>query len=130
MFKIDSENMIIYLTRGDSASIVFSAKDENGQVYHPNTNDRLSFSVAKKFGEEPLIEIITIMQDDEESFWTINLNASHTKDLSFGKYCFDVQLEMRDSESGELAGVNTIIGKTDEVTPYFIIWEEVSPEGE
>ena len=130
MFKVDSENMTIYLTRGDSASIVFSAKDENGQIFHPTANDRLSFSVAKKFGDAPLIEIVTIMQQDEEAFWTINLNADHTKNLNFGKYCFDVQLEIRDTNSGDLISVNTIIGKTDDISPSFVLWEEISPEGE
>lgn len=130
MFKVDPENMIIYLTRGDSASIVFSAKDELGEQYHPTQYDRLTFSVAKKLGENPLIEIINEMSDDEEKFWTIDIETDDTKHLNFGKYNFDVQLEMRNSYSGDLEAVNTIIGKTDDITPYFILWGEISPEGE
>ena len=130
MFKIDSENMTIYLTRGDSASIIFSAKSDEGEQFHPTKNDRLYFSAAKKHGEEPLIEIMNVMDDDESEFWTINLETEHTKHLNFSKYAFDVEIEMRDSVTDELTGVKTIIGKTDEITPYLVLWGEVSPEGE
>lgn len=130
MFKIDSENMIIYLTRGDSASIVFSAKTDEGEEFHPTRNDRLYFSAAKKFGEEPLVEVMNVMEDDEAAFWTINIETEHTKHLKFGKYTFDVEIEMRDAETGAIEGVKTIIGKTDDLTPYLVLWGEVSPEGE
>lgn len=130
MFKIDSENMTIYLTRGDSASIIFSAKTDEGEYFHPTKNDRLYFSASKKYGEEPLIEIMNVMDDDEAEFWAIDLETEHTKHLGFGKYTFDVELELRDSGTGELQGVKTIIGKTDEITPYLVLWGEVSPEGE
>lgn len=130
MFKVDSENMIIYITRGDSASIIFSAKDKNGEVFHPTAGDRLTFAVAKKFGDEPLIEIINEMGSSEEDFWAVNLLSEHTNDLKFGKYNFDVQVEMVDAITGEVTAVNTIIGKTDDITPYFIIWGEISPEEE
>lgn len=130
MFKVDPENMTIYLTRGDTASIIFSAKDYDGNDFHPTVNDRLIFSAAKKVGEEPLIEIINKMEDNEEDFWTVQLNPEHTENLSFGKYAYDVQIEMRNSSSGDLETVNTIIGRTDEISPYLVLWGEVSQESE
>ena len=129
MFKVDSENMIIYLTRGDSASIVFSAKTQEGEVFHPSKYDKLCFSAAKKLGEEPLIEIVNEMDEDESEFWTINIDTEDTKKLNFGKYNFDVQIEIKDSAESEPVAVKTIIGKTDEITPYLILWGEISPEG-
>ncbi len=130
MFKVDSENMTIYLTRGDTDSIIFSAKDQDGNQFHPTTNDCLVFSVAKKYGDEPLIEIYNKMTGIEEDFWVINILPEHTENLNFGKYAFDVQLEMRDDSTGNLTAINTIIGKTDEISPQFILWGEVSQESE
>ena len=51
MLKIDTEKMMICLTRGDTANIVFSAIDDTGTSYTPVLNDVLRFSVAKKAGE-------------------------------------------------------------------------------
>lgn len=48
MLQIDSEKMIIAMTRGDTANIVFSAVDDQGQAYTPVPNDVLRFAVAKK----------------------------------------------------------------------------------
>lgn len=50
MLKIDSGKMIIAMTRGDTANIVFSAVDDQGQAYTPVLNDVLRFAVAKKVG--------------------------------------------------------------------------------
>ena len=130
MFKVDSENMTIYITRGDTASIIFSARDHDGNEFHPTNNDCLIFSSAKKVGDEPLIEIINKMTGIEEDFWTVNLLPEHTENLNFGKYAFDVQLEMRNTDTGEIEAINTIIGKTDEISPQLIIWGEVSQESE
>lgn len=130
MFKVDPENKIIYITRGDTASIIFSAKDSEGNEFHPTANDRLIFSAAKKVGLDPLIVITNQMNEDEEEFWTVQLKPEHTESLPFAKYAYDVQLEMRNSSTGELEAVNTIIGKTDEISPYLVIWGEVSQESE
>ena len=132
MFKIDSENQIIYLTRGDSADIIFSARTDNGtgEQFHPTKYDKLTFCVAKKLEEEPLIQIVNEMDNDEMSFWSVSIEPHHTENLKPAKYNFDVQVEIRDSTTGELVGVKTIIGKTDDITPYFILWGDISPQGE
>ena len=59
MLAINTETMLIELTRGDTASIVFSAKDKSGTTYSPSTGDKLKFAVAKKVGAEPIFEIET-----------------------------------------------------------------------
>lgn len=121
MLKIDSEKMIIAMTRGDTANIVFSAVDDNGQTYTPVANDALRFAVAKKVGADPLFELTNIMSDDATAFWTITIQPNNTNQLKFGDYAFDVQL----THNGE---VDTIIGATDELNPIFRVWGEVATE--
>lgn len=121
MLKIDSEKMMICLTRGDTANIVFSAVDEQGTTYTPVVNDVLRFAVAKKVGADPLFELTNIMSDDATAFWTIQIQPANTNQLKFGDYAFDVQL----THGGE---VDTIIGATDEINPVFRVWGEVATE--
>ena len=83
MLSIDTTTFLIEITRGDSASIVFSAKDKEGNTWNPTeTTDTLTFAVAKKWGGEPLMEITntydgdpyTQVEVDETTF-----NADKTK---------------------------------------------------
>ena len=126
MLKIDKETKFIYMTRGDAESVVFSAKDDEGEAFHPTVNDRLVFSAAKNWGDDPLLQISNTMVDDEEDWWTIEFEPEDTKPLEFKKYVYDVQIEMRNSETGELEKPVTIIGKTDKLNPMLVIWGEVS----
>lgn len=57
MLKINTETYLIEITRGDTATIVFSATQDDGTTYEPQLNDVLTFAVAKKVGGEPLMEI-------------------------------------------------------------------------
>lgn len=122
MFNINTETYLIELTRGDSASIIFGAKDAQGNDYIPVTGDELKFAVAKKVGADPIFEVANTMGDDAESFWTINIPASVTNDMKFTDYAYDVQLKSGSS-------VTTIIGQTDSITPTFRVWGEVAKEG-
>ena len=122
MFNINTETYLIELTRGDSASIIFGAKDAQGNDYIPVTGDELKFAVAKKVGADPIFEVANTMDDDAESFWTINIPASVTNDMKFTDYSYDVQLKSGSS-------VTTIIGQTDSITPSFRVCGEVAKEG-
>lgn len=119
MFNINTETYLIELTRGDSASIIFGAKDAQGNDYIPVVGDELKFAVAKKVGADPIFEVANTMGDDAESFWTINIPASVTSDMKFTDYAYDVQLKSGSS-------VTTIIGQTDSITPTFRVWGEVA----
>ena len=139
MLSIDTKTMTISLTRGDTASIVFSAVDKNGTTYVPSTGDKLRFAVAKKVGAEPIFEINTTKTafNTIDDFWTITItNQWYEKDedenlvlvdgkpidlFKFKDYVWDVQL----TNSG---GVNTIIGATDDITPVFRVLGEVATE--
>lgn len=119
MFNINTETYLIELTRGDSASIIFGAKDAQGNNYIPVAGDELKFAVAKKVGADPIFEVANTMDGDAESFWTINIPASVTSDMKFADYAYDVQLKSGSS-------VTTIIGQTDSITPTFRVWGEVA----
>lgn len=119
MFNINTETYLIELTRGDSASIIFGAKDAQGNNYIPVAGDELKFAVAKKVGADPIFEVANTMDGDADAFWTINIPASVTSDMKFADYAYDVQLKSGSS-------VTTIIGQTDSITPTFRVWGEVA----
>lgn len=125
MLKIDTEKMMICLTRGDTANIVFSAVDEEGTTYTPLEHDILRFAVAKKVGAEYLFQKETVMSNNATDFWTITIDPADTNPLKFGDYVFDVQLTRYNSGNQE---VDTIIGTTDEIQPIFRVWGEVATE--
>lgn len=177
MLAIDTTTMLIALTRGDTASIVFSAVDKEGNLWNPSaTTDKLKFSVAKKVGAEPLFEVeneydgveaykeVSIDEDtfnahkvwyytesggeytqctdadtydedetyymrDCDAFWTITIGETEWEkarqklgsEMKFADYVYDVQVSTT-------TGADTIIGKTDTITPVFRVWGEVATE--
>lgn len=123
MIAIDEDEMLIALTRGDSASIVFSAVDEEGTVYTPQVGDVLKFAVATNVGATPLLVITNTMAQSAEEFWQIDIDSEDTQELDFQDYAWDLQIESGDS-------VDTIIGKTDDISPVFRVWGEVAQQGE
>lgn len=58
---------------------------------------------------------------DSTDFWTITIPSASTNELKFGDYVYDVQLT-------NSSGVDTIIGKTDTISPTLRIWGEVATE--
>ena len=131
MLNIDTETMLIELTRGDTANIVFSAVDKDGNTYEPTGGDILTFAVAKKVGAEPLSFVANEYDGvDEEGFWTITIGAvdsdfwtdeSGADKFKFADYVWDVQLTTS-------TGVDTIIGKTSTLSPKFRVLGEVAAE--
>ena len=122
MISIDVNKMLIALTRGDSASITFSATDSEGQDYEPSEGDILTFAVAKKVGADPLFSISNTYDGvDDDAFWTILIEPEHTAELGFKDYAWDIQLQTS-------TGIDTIIGRTDTLSPTFRVWGEVAQE--
>lgn len=123
MLTIDTNTMLIELTRGDSASIVFSAVDDEGETYVPTEGDILTFAIAKKVGADPVASVTnTYDGSDLDAFWTILIEPEHTSELKFADYVWDLQLTTS-------SGVDTIIGKTDDISPKFRVWGEVAQNG-
>ena len=127
MLNIDTTTMLIELTRGDSANIVFSAVDGDGTTVTPTAGDKLKFAVAKKVGATPIFEIENTMDSDSTAFWTISITDEWYDDsgadlFKFADYVWDCQYT---TSGGE---VNTIIGKTDDLSPIFRVLGEVATE--
>ena len=142
MLEIDAGTMLIGLTRGDTASIVFVAEDDEGTEYVPAAGDKLTFAVAKKVGADPIMSITNVYAGDADAFWTIVIGSAGSDDwyqrddngevvldadgnpeyIKTGNYVWDVQLETQ-------AGIQTIIGKTDSISPQFRVWGEVAQNG-
>ena len=136
MLNIDTEKMLIELTRGDTASIVFSAVDKEGNTYEPSEGDSLQFAVAKKVGSEPIGSVRTVFDGvDTDAFWTIvigdpfwyekdeegNITDPPVDLFKFKDYVWDVQLTTS-------SGVDTIIGETSDLHPMFRVLGEVATE--
>ena len=128
MLEIDTTKMEIAITRGDTASIQFGAKDAEGSTWNPSAGDEtLTFAVSKKWGGEPMMKITNPYSSTPSTFWTITIGTNDWLDESgndlfkFSDYVFDVQV-------GTSSGNITIIGKTKELNPTFKVLGEVAPE--
>lgn len=125
MIIVDTNSFDISITRGDTAQIVFSAIDENGENYSPNVGDVLTFSVAKKYGADPLFSVSNTYNGDAAAWWTITIGTDEWLDddgsdkFKFADYVYDVQITTS-------TNTYTIIGKTDEISPQFRVWGEVA----
>lgn len=114
MEKIDNIKKEIYLTRGDSMTLKFSAKNEEGEEYEMQEGDILKFAVKNSYDDEnPLIVI-------ESNDCYIDILPEHTENMDVKKYVFDVQLNLANGN------VKTIIGRTKTLKPTFTLWEEVN----
>lgn len=131
MLNIDTNTMLIELTRGDSASIVFSAVDDAGTAWNPTLpTDTIQFAVAKKWGGTPLMVIKNTYdptdEDALENFWTIVIETDHW--LENGEDIFKFSDYVWDCQIGTSSGAQTIIGKTDDLEPTFRVLGEVAEE--
>ena len=115
MRKIDNVKKEIYLTKGDSFPLKFTARNkETQEPYILQPGDIVRFAVKKTYKDpDPLFYI------DSDTYY-ITIEPEHTEDLQAGKYVFDVQLTFADGEKF------TYIGETDTVKPKFILWNEVA----
>lgn len=76
----------IYLTRGDSCSLICNIKDAGGNDYVLQTGDILTFTIKRNCNtDDVVIQKITAVN-------TIAIEPSDTNDLSYGKYVYDIQL--------------------------------------
>ena len=80
MLNINTDTMLIELTRGDSASIVFSAVNDEGETYTPSVGEKIKFAVAKKWGADPLMKIENTGDSENIREVTLYEEASPTQE--------------------------------------------------
>jgi uncharacterized membrane protein YkoI len=102
-------NNAIYLTRGDTAILQLSIKQDDGSDYAIADTDNVLFTIKKSTKEKTVILQKSVMDGK------IKINPEETSSLEYGTYFYDVQLRKGD---GTVATV---------ITPFpFILSEEVT----
>ncbi|MBR1439189.1 MAG: hypothetical protein IJ587_11710 [Synergistaceae bacterium] len=82
-----SENRI-YLTRGDSAYITISLKDNTGADYEPVAGDKIYFRLKEKiFGDKLLL-----VKEIDTATKRLELTPSDTSRLDFATYHYEIEL--------------------------------------
>lgn len=107
---IVSDTGVISLTRGDTAKLTVDIKDDNGNDYTMQKNDILTL-VVKQSCTDPTPLIEKELKGDNH----FCIKPEDTKNLAFGKYRYDVQIETAEGE------VYTIINNK-----VFVVLEEVA----
>lgn len=89
----------ITMTRGDSAHIEIQMEYEGGVSYEALRGDVIRFTVKKNYGDTTPLIVIDIEPyvpdgEDMELVESVELHIlpSHTRDLEYGSYRFDIQL--------------------------------------
>lgn len=111
MLNIDTTTMLIELTRGDSASIVFSAKQKDGKTYIPTVGNSLVFAVAKKVGATPLFTVDTALEEVPTDYVEVTITEEE----------FNLQKDMYYTESGGVYTQCTEADTFDENETYYIL---------
>ena len=88
MLKIVDGN--IYLTRGDSAILELTIKDENGEEWTPGAGDKVIFALKKAAINPKRILTIEAVAGDTD----IIIDPEDTKDLTIGQYIYDIHVEL------------------------------------
>lgn len=101
MLYVNDDNSI-RLTRGDTARILVPiTNDLTGTTYELTDSDKLTLTIKKKETDsQPLVQKVLTGSN------SFHILPSDTKDLSFGKYVYDVELT---TEAGD---VYTVIEPT------------------
>lgn len=89
----------ITMTRGDSAHIEIQMEYEGGISYEAIRGDVIRFTVKKNYDDPTPLIVIDIepyVPDGEETELVesveLHILPSHTRDLKYGSYRFDIQL--------------------------------------
>ena len=85
-------NNRITLTRGDDAQLVINITDSAGAVRNMFTDDLLTMTVRDKINGTLLFSITTNTN-------TLTILPTHTSNIEFGSYIYDVQLRTFDGKT-------------------------------
>ena len=78
----------IHLTRGDTAYISVSLKDNNGNDYIPAEGDKLYFRLKKNICKDSQI----LEKEISAETSVLELIPEDTEQLEFGTYCYEIEL--------------------------------------
>lgn len=111
------KNGRIMLTRGDSAYITVALKAQDGAAYTMQAGDKLTLTVRKQ-----AVDTSSVLLQTESDSTQLHLLPAQTKQLTAGKYSYDIQLS---TASGD---VYTVVGAADTNTSLsnFTILPEVT----
>lgn len=102
MLKI-LDDQTIQLTRGDTAALTINIVDEvTSAPYEVVNDDKLTFSVKKTVNDRNYYVKKTVTGTNH-----IVINPSDTKNMGFGTYVYDVQLDKADGEASTVIGPAT-----------------------
>lgn len=82
----------INLTRGDTCRVQLTLYTSEGELYTPTEGDVIRFA-AKKAYEDPVPLIYIVIPNDT---LILEIKPTHTKNLAFGAYVYDIQLTCAD----------------------------------
>lgn len=122
MVKIKDKT--ITMTRGDSAHIEIQMEYEGGMSYEALRGDVIRFTVKKNYGDTTPLIVIDIepyVPDGEETELVesveLHILPSHTRDLEYGSYRFDIQLLRVNGDIDTFINMGTLT-LTEEVGRY------------
>lgn len=122
MVKIKDKT--ITMTRGDSAHIEIQMEYEGGMSYEALRGDVIRFTVKKNYGDTTPLIVIDIepyVPDGEETELVesveLHILPSHTRDLEYGSYRFDIQLLRVNGDIDTFIDMGTLT-LTEEVGRY------------
>lgn len=122
MVKIKDKT--ITMTRGDSAHIEIQMEYEGGESYEALHGDVVRFTVKKNYGDTTPLIVIDIepyVPDGEETELVesveLHILPSHTRDLEYGSYRFDIQLLRVNGDIDTFIDMGTLT-LTEEVGRY------------
>ena len=93
MLKI-AANGEITLTRGDTARLTVTLKDDAGQPYTVQNDDVVTLTVKKEYEDET-----ALIEKKVTGGNTFHIKPEDTKGLAFGKYKYDVQVTTADGDN-------------------------------
>lgn len=96
MLKISGDNL--YLTRGDNATIKLEIS--SGEETYDFSNDVVKFALKKNVNDRQKLIEKTFDENGQ-----IYITPDDTKDLNFGDYVYDVELQHENGEEIEIATV-------------------------
>lgn len=99
------------MTRGDSAVIQVDLTDPQGQPYEMQEADTLTMTVRRSVASDLLIQKVVTGTNE------IRLEQQDTKELDFGRYVYDIQLDTADGDTFTVIGVESTSARNFVLTP-------------